>query len=123
MILVLVVGGLVAASMSTILAGTQDEPTRFAQMSVGTHTLDVWREVKTHDLLFRWDEIPTTVWRYAPKGSTLTKLADGRAVSRTRYPSSDAAWQAIRGRFGVTSKSVRAALLQGSPSPLPPISG
>jgi hypothetical protein len=122
-ILVVVVGALIAASMSTILAGTQEEPARFAQMSVGTHTLDVWREVKTHDLTFRWDETPTTLWRYAPTGSTLTMLTDGRVVSKTRYPSSDAAWQAIRGKLGVTWKSVRAALLQGSPSPLPSTSG
>ncbi len=120
-ILVLVVGGLIAASLSTIVAGTTDEPARFAQVYVGTQKLDVWREVKTHDITFHWDEqIAGKDWVFVPERSELETLSAGQIVSTKRFASNKAAWSAIKGRFGVTWPQVRAALLQGSPSPLPP---
>jgi hypothetical protein len=121
-ILVLVVGGIIAMSLSTILAGTEKAPALYAQVAVGNKTLDVWRDTTTHDLTLHWDDAnPTVAARYIPGKFVLAELSGGKAIDVTRYPSDAAAWDEIHKLFGVRWRRVRAALTTvGAPAAAAP---
>lgn len=120
-VLLLVIGALVALSLSTIVAGTEKAPARYAQISLGSHGLDVWRDSGTGELTFHVTTEKTSVaTRYMPATFTLAELGDGKVLSTTRYPSGSAAWAKIHELYGVTQRQVRSALVAGSPSPAPP---
>lgn len=123
-VLVLVVGGLVVLSLSTVVAGTEKAPARYAQLDSRGHVLDVWRDTSTGQLTFHWDaDNASEATRYVPKSSTLAELSGGRVLNVSRYPSSAAAWSRIHLIFGVSRRQVAAALLSGSPSGAPPTAG
>lgn len=123
-VLVLVVGGLILLSLSTIVAGTAPAPAQYAQVSVGTRTLDIWADTATHDLTFHWDDDNSSVAsRYIPKRFALAELSGGEAIDVSRYPSAAVAWDKIKTLYGVTRQNVEAALDAGNPSPAPPTGG
>lgn len=108
-------------SLSTISAGTQTAPALYAQVSVGTRTLDIWRDTATRDLTFHWDDNNESVaTRYIPRRLTVAELSGGRAISVTRYRSSAAVWSEIHTLYRVTQQRVRAALRGGTPAPTAP---
>lgn len=120
-VLVLVIGGLVVLSLSTIVAGTEKAPARYAQIPLGNHGLDVWRDSSTGQLTFHATMAPTsTATRFTPATRTVEELGNGRVLGTTRFRSAAAAWQKIHALYGVTRQQVNAALVAGSPSPAPP---
>jgi len=123
-ILVVVVGGLIAMSLSTIVAGTETAPAVYVQVSVGTRTLDIWRDTETHDLTFHWDDSnPSVASRYIPRRFVLAELSGGKAIEVTHYPSDAAAWREIHKLYGVRWRLVRAAIVAGSPAAASPTAG
>lgn len=123
-VLALIVGGLLVLSLSTIVAGTEKAPARYAQIPLGSHGLDVWRDSSTGDLTFHWtDDNASEASRYSPKRSTLAEMSDGQILSVQHYRSSAAAWTTIRALYGLSQRQVHAALVAGAPSPLPPTAG
>jgi hypothetical protein len=124
LILVVVIGGLIAMSLSTIVAGTETAPALYTQVSVGTRTLDIWRDTATRDLTFHWDDNNASVAsRYIPTRLTIAELSGGKAIDVTRYPSSAAAWRQIHALYRVSRRLVRSALIAGSPAPAAPTAG
>lgn len=111
-------------SLSTIVAGTETAPAVYAQVSVKSRTLDIWRDTETHDLTFHWDDANSSVaLRYSPKWHTLAELSGDRAIATSRYSSNDAVWRKIHALYGVTQRYVRAALAAGTPAPAAPTAG
>jgi len=123
-ILAVVIGGLIAMSMSTLLAGTETAPALYAQMTVGNKTLDIWRDTKTHDLTFHWDDANATVaTRLIRRRHIVAELSGGMAIDVTWFPTAAAAWRKIDLLYGVTWPRVRKALSGGSLSPAAPTAG
>lgn len=123
-ILVLVIGALVGMSLSTIVAGEAEAPALYAQMALGNRTLDVWRDTKTHDLTFHWDDANVTVaTRLILRRHIVAELSGGTAIDVTYFPTTAAAWGKIDQLYGVTWPRVRKALVGGSPGPAAPTAG
>jgi hypothetical protein len=120
-VLVVVVGGLVLLSLSTIFAGTEKAPAIYAQVQVGDHTLDIWRASPTGVLTFHVDGTDASVaTRFTPRRRTIAQLGNGHVLSVTGYRSGGAAWKRLHALYGVTRQEVHSALVSGSPSPAPP---